>query len=124
MPRGTRSARASMADARARAARVHRPKSLLRGGKKDPWEKFNSRGDDGGGGGDGGGSDGEEGDGDDFFIGTPDTGRKGLKKAHEYDYGKLFEAKDAKSLPEHKGRANGGVWRKKVSYYIISKGRY
>ena len=67
--------------------------------KKDPWKRFARRG-DGGGDGDGGGGHGDDGDAedgaDDFFIGTPNGG-KGLKKAHEYEYGKPFEAKDAKS---------------------------
>ena len=38
-----------------------------------------------------------------------------------YEYGKLFEVKDAKSLPDYNGKANAGLWRKKVSYYLISK---
>ena len=41
--------------------------------------------------------------------------------AHEYEHGKLFEAKDAKSLPEYNGEEKGGIWRRKVSYYLISK---
>ena len=38
-----------------------------------------------------------------------------------YEYGELFEVKDAKSLPDYNGKANAGLWRKKVSYYLISK---
>ena len=68
--------------------------------KKDPWTRPPRRGDDGDGDdGDGG----DEGDGadDDYFIGTPGgrAGRRGPKKAHEYEHGKLFEANDAKCLP-------------------------
>ena len=92
--------------------------------KNDPWKKFNHRGDDDG---DGGGDDGD-GDGDagadGFFIGTPNPhgrGGRGPKKAHEYEFGKLFEVKDAKSLPDYNGNDKGGLWRKKISDYLISK---
>ena len=94
--------------------------------KRDPWKKYPRRGDgggdDGGSGGGGGDSDGG-GDGDGgFFIGTPPHGAsRGFKKAHMYEHGKLFEVKDAKSLPDYNGKANAGLWRKKVSYYLISK---
>ena len=47
--------------------------------------------------------------------------RKGFKEAHEHEHGQLFGAKDAKTLPEYSGKANGALWRKKVSYYLISK---
>ena len=69
--------------------------------KKDPWQGFRRRG---GGDGDGGGGGGDAGDGDDgneddgadgFFIGTPEgqgRGGRGPKKAHEYEFGELFEA--------------------------------
>ena len=33
----------------------------------------------------------------------------------------MFEAKDAKLLPGYNGKGKAGVWRKKVSYYLISK---
>ena len=38
-----------------------------------------------------------------------------------YEYGELSEAKDAKSLPEYDGKVKGELWRKNVSYYLISK---
>ena len=38
-----------------------------------------------------------------------------------YEHGELFEAEDAKSLPEHNDEDKGGPWRKKASYYLTSK---
>ena len=90
---------------------------------KDPWKSFRRDGDGGGGGGDDDDGDGDEG-ANGFFIGTPEgrsRGGRGPKKAHEYEFGKLFEVKDAKSLPDYNGNDKGGLWRKKISYYIISK---
>ena len=81
----------------------------------DPWRGFAKKkakgsGGTGGGGGHGGdGDDGDDdgdgdGDGDDeshhfdkFDIGIPDG--RGHKLAHQYEYGRLFEAKGAKFLP-------------------------
>ena len=90
--------------------------------KKDPWSRAPRRGDDGDGDDGDGGDEGDDAD-DGFFIGTPGgrAGSRGPKKAHEYEYGKLFEAKDAKFLPEYNGKEKGGLWRRKVSYYLISK---
>ena len=84
----------------------------------DPWAAPR-RGDDG----DDGDDDNGDGGDDDYFIGTPGGrgGGRGPKRAHEYEYGKLFEAKDAKFLPEYNGNGKGGPWRRQVSYYLISK---
>ncbi len=54
-----------------------------------------------------------------FDIGTPDG--EGRKLAHSYEIGKLFEAKDAKFLPEFNGEDKAGLWRRKVSAYLITK---
>ena len=62
----------------------------------DPWTAPR-RGDDG----DDGDDDNGDGNDDDYFIGTPGGrgGGRGPKRAHESEYGKLFEAKDATFLP-------------------------
>ena len=101
---------------------------------KDPWKAFSKKrpggGGDGGDGGHGGGSGpggggGHDDDDDDddvphFNIHTPEFG-KGRKMAHQYEYGRLFEAKDAKFLPEFDGKTKAGLWRRKVSSYLITK---
>ena len=98
--------------------------------KKDLWEKYPRGGSGGGGGGDYGSGDGGNDDGDEggeeddgFFVGTPPGyGRgRGRKHANEYEYGRLFGANDAEHLPGHNGEEKGGLWRRKVSYYLISK---
>ena len=81
---------------------------------------FNRKGPDGGDGGGGGGGDDDDDQGS-FYIGTPNGGSRGPKKPRSYEFGKLFEAKDAKFLPEFNGKEKAGIWRRKVSHYLISK---
>ena len=98
--------------------------------ENDPWKGFGKKqggpggggggpggggGGPGGGGGLGGGSVGDHDDDDDdnddvrgfFDIGTPDG--KGRKRAHQYEFGRLFEAKDAEFLPDFNGKDKAGL---------------
>ncbi len=93
---------------------------------RDPWWTYESpqprkarrNGDDGGD---------DDGDGDgngpaqEFHIGTPKRDEHGQKKIRSMEYGKLFEVKDAKSLPSFNGRDKGAYWRKKTTFYLASK---
>jgi hypothetical protein len=92
---------------------------------KDPWRAFHRDGSGrhGGGGGNGGGrpggggggDDDEDEDNDDFFIGTPEG--RGRKLAHQHEFGRLFEVKDAKFLPGFDGETKASLWGRKVSSY-------
>ena len=46
---------------------------------------------------------------------------KSRKLAHAYEYGRLFEANDAEFLPEFDGKNKAGLWRRKISAYLITK---
>ena len=74
----------------------------------------------GGGGGDGGGGDDGPGHGaQQYDIGTPHQG--GARGPKRVDFGRLFEAKEAKILPQYNGKDKGTFWRKKVSFYLASR---
>ena len=63
---------------------------------------------------DGDGDDDGDDDGPDHVhIGTPEFG-KSRELAHQYEFGKLFDAKDAKPLPGINGKDKAGLWREKV----------
>jgi hypothetical protein len=93
---------------------------------KDPWRASRGKksgGGDGGGepGGDGGDDDDGDGDDDDDHHESFAGDVRGRKLAHQYEYGRLFEAKEAKFLPEFDGKTKAGLWRRKVSSYLITK---
>ena len=93
----------------------------------DPWwTAFQSPDSKKGPGGDGGDDDGggDGGGAANFHIGTPKRdapNQPNPKKLRQVEYGKLFEVKDAKSLPIFNGREKGAYWHKKISFYLASK---
>jgi hypothetical protein len=93
--------------------------------EKDPWRACRKKGGGGDGGGEPGGDGGDDGaDDDDDHHDRRETfngDMRGRKLAHQYEYGRLFEAKEAKFLPEFDGETKAGLWRRKVSSYLITK---
>ena len=70
----------------------------------------------------GGGGGRGSGGGGDWFDLSPHGGR-GIQSGRQISpYTKLFDTKAAKDeLPRHDGGPNGSLWRKKVTYYLVSK---
>ena len=97
-------------------------------GQVDPWwQAFQSPGprrgkapEPSGGGAGGGGGGGDAPGTTAFNIGTPLRPNIGPKKLRQVEYGKLFEVKDAKSLPVFNGKERGAYWHKKITFYLAS----